>query len=84
MYLVNFSQRAAAEQAQTLISANVTTREEREALREALTGARFDSPFGKDMQPPALRTASGCTTPGCCRSTGCSVEKLAQAGTASR
>ena len=50
MYLVNFSQRAAAEQAQALTSANVTTREEKEALRAALTDARFDSPFGKDMR----------------------------------
>ena len=50
VYLVNFSQRAAAEQAQALTSANVTTREEKEALRAALTDARFDSPFGKDMR----------------------------------
>jgi superfamily II RNA helicase len=50
VYLVNFSQRAAAEQAQALTSANLTSREEREALREALAPARFDSPFGKDMK----------------------------------
>src|SRR6516164_6056024 len=50
VYLVNFSQRAAAEQAQALTSANVTTREEKEALRATLTDARFDSPFGKDMR----------------------------------
>ena len=50
VYLVNFSQRAAAEQAQALTSANVTTRDEKEALRAALTDARFDSPFGKDMR----------------------------------
>ncbi|MGZ6078502.1 MAG: DEAD/DEAH box helicase [Myxococcaceae bacterium] len=50
VYLVNFSQRAAAEQAQALTSANVTTREEKEALRTVLTDARFDSPFGKDMR----------------------------------
>jgi superfamily II RNA helicase len=50
VYLVNFSQRAAAEQAQALTSANVTTREEKEALRAALSEARLDSPFGKDMK----------------------------------
>jgi superfamily II RNA helicase len=50
IYLVNFTQRAAAEQAQALTSVNFTTREEKEALRQALQGARFDTPYGKDIQ----------------------------------
>ena len=50
VYLVNFTQRAAVEQAQALTSVNLTTREEKERLRAALDGARFDSPFGKDMR----------------------------------
>jgi len=50
VYLVNFTQRAAVEQAQALTSVNLTTREEKERLRAALEGARFDSPFGKDMR----------------------------------
>jgi superfamily II RNA helicase len=50
VYLVNFTQRAAAEQAQALTSVNLTSREEKERLRAALDGARFDSPFGKEMR----------------------------------
>ena len=50
VYLVNFTQRGAVEQAQALTSVNLTTREEKERLRAALEGARFDSPFGKDMR----------------------------------
>jgi superfamily II RNA helicase len=50
VYLVNFTQRAATEQAQALTSVNLTSREEKERLRAALDGVRFDSPFGKDMK----------------------------------
>jgi superfamily II RNA helicase len=50
VYLVNFTQRAAAEQAQNLMSANFSSKEEKERLRAALDGARFPSPYGKDFQ----------------------------------
>src|SRR5512146_2660786 len=50
IYLVNFTQRAAAEQAQNLMSANFSSREEKARIAEALAGVRFDSPYGKDMQ----------------------------------
>ena len=50
IYLVNFTQRAAAEQAQNLMSATFSSREEKEAIRRALDGIRFPSPYGKDFQ----------------------------------
>ena len=50
VYLVNFTQRAAAEQAQNLMSATFSSKEEKEAIRVALEGFRFDSPYGKELQ----------------------------------
>jgi len=50
VYVVFFTQREAAEQAQALTSANVATRAQREAIAEALAGVRFDSPYGKELQ----------------------------------
>ncbi len=50
IYLVNFTQRAAAEQAQNLMSADFSTKEEKERLRAALDGVRFDTPYGKELQ----------------------------------
>ncbi len=50
VYLVNFTQRAAAEQAQNLLSIDVCAKEDKEKLKAALVGARFDTPFGKDLR----------------------------------
>jgi len=50
VYLVNFTQRATAEQAQNLTSVNLLSKEEKERIREALVGFRFDSPYGKELQ----------------------------------
>jgi len=50
VYLVNFTQRTAAEQAQNLMSIDVCSKEEKEKLKVALQGARFDTPFGKDLR----------------------------------
>jgi superfamily II RNA helicase len=50
VYLVNFTQRAAAEQAQNLMSATFSSKEEKEAIRRALDGVRFPSAYGKDFQ----------------------------------
>jgi superfamily II RNA helicase len=50
VYLVNFSQRAAAEQAQNLLSIDVCSKDEKQKLKDALVGARFDTPFGKDLK----------------------------------
>ena len=50
IYMVHFTQRAAAEQAQGLTSGQITDKEEKRALAEAIGGFRFDSPYGKDIQ----------------------------------
>jgi hypothetical protein len=50
IYVVNFTQRQCAEQAQGLTSAKVCTREERRRIGSALTGFHFDSPYGKEIK----------------------------------
>ncbi|MEN9577212.1 MAG: hypothetical protein RJA70_221 [Pseudomonadota bacterium] len=49
VYIVHFSQRAASEQAQNLMSLNFCTKEEKQLIKEELVGFRFDSPFGKEL-----------------------------------
>lgn len=50
IYLVNFTQRDCAEEAQNLLSVDFATKEEKKVLAEAMTGVRFTSPYGKDIQ----------------------------------
>jgi superfamily II RNA helicase len=50
IYVVNFTQRACAEEAQNLMSTDYSTKEEKRAITEALYGMRFDSPYGKEVQ----------------------------------
>ncbi|MCB1055199.1 MAG: DEAD/DEAH box helicase, partial [Acidobacteria bacterium] len=50
IYVVNFTQRECAELAQSLISINPCTREERQAILDALQGFRFDTAYGKEMR----------------------------------
>jgi len=50
IYLVHFTQRAAIESAQNLMSFNFCTRSEKLSIAESLYDMRFDTPFGKDMQ----------------------------------
>ncbi len=50
VYLVNFTQRAAAEEVQNLMSVDICSKPEKEAIRAALATERFDSPYGKDLQ----------------------------------
>src|SRR5215471_15558173 len=50
IYLVNFTQRAAAEEAQNLMSTDFSSKEEKKTIQAALTGIRFDSPYGKEIQ----------------------------------
>jgi len=50
VYVVHFTQREAAEQAQALTSANVSGRKARRALAEAVAGFRFDTPFGPTIK----------------------------------
>ena len=50
VYVVNFTQREAAELAQGLTSAQLTDKQEKHALVEAMGGFRFDTTYGKDMK----------------------------------
>jgi superfamily II RNA helicase len=50
IYLVNFSQRSAAEQAQNLMSIDVCTKEEKQKLKEALVEQAWPTPFGKELK----------------------------------
>ncbi len=79
IYLVNFTQRAAAEQAQNLMSAKFSSKEEKARIAEALAGARFDSPYGKDFQR-FLRHGVGLHHAGLLPRYRLLVEKLAQGG----
>src|SRR5882757_3687457 len=50
LYLVHFTQRACAEEAQNLMSVDLCTKDEKRAIAAAMAGARFDSPYGKEIQ----------------------------------
>ena len=50
VYVVNFTQRAAAEMAQNLTSLNFSGKEEKDKIKEGLGGFRFDSTYGKDIR----------------------------------
>ncbi len=50
IYLVSFSQREAADAAQSLSSLDLSSKEEKKALAAALRGFRFDTAYGKDVQ----------------------------------
>lgn len=50
IYVVHFTQREAAERAQALTSARISSRPERERIRQAMAHARFDSPNGKEFR----------------------------------
>jgi hypothetical protein len=50
IYVVNFTQRECAELAQALTSMQLTTREERERIRDAVGDFRFDTPYGKEFR----------------------------------
>lgn len=51
IYIVNFSQRAAAETAQDLTSLDLLAKDRKRALgAELATGIRFDTPYGKDLK----------------------------------
>jgi hypothetical protein len=50
IYVVNFTQRECAELAQALTSAKIAGREERDRIRDAIGGARLDTPYGKEFR----------------------------------
>lgn len=79
IYLVNFTQRAAAEQAQNLMSVDFCSKEEKEAIRQALLEAQFDTPYGKEFQR-FLRHGIGMHHAGLLPKYRLLVERLAQSG----
>jgi hypothetical protein len=79
IYLVNFTQRGAADQAQNLMSVDISSKAEKEAIRAALDGAAFDTPYGKDFQR-FLRHGIGIHHAGLLPKYRLLVERLAQKG----
>ncbi|MBN8609479.1 MAG: DUF3516 domain-containing protein [Deltaproteobacteria bacterium] len=49
VYVVHFTQRAAAELAQDLMSVEVMSKDRKAKIKELTRGFRWDSPFGKDL-----------------------------------
>ena len=79
IYIVSFSQRGAAEEAQNLMSVDFSTKEQKRAIAEALHGVRFESPYGKEMMR-FLRHGIGLHHAGLLPKYRLAVEKLAQKG----
>lgn len=79
VYVVNFTQRGAAEAAQSLLSVDFATKDEKKALAEAIKGESFRSPHGKEMQK-LLRHGIGLHHAGLLPRYRLLVEKLAQRG----
>jgi superfamily II RNA helicase len=50
IYLVSFTQRECAEEAQNFMSIDLCTKPEKQAIQAALVGFRFSSPYGKELQ----------------------------------
>src|SRR5215471_13581415 len=79
IYLVNFTQRACAEEAQNLMSVDISSKDEKEAIRAALQDVAFDTPYGKDFQR-FIRHGIGLHHAGLLPKYRLLVEKLAQQG----
>ncbi len=79
VYLVHFTQRAASEAAQDLMSLNICTREERAALGAELEAFKFNSPYGKEIKR-WLRHGIGVHHAGLLPKYRVLVEQLAQRG----
>jgi superfamily II RNA helicase len=79
VYVVNFTQREAAELAQALTSMKLIDRERRERINQALHGFRFDTIYGKDMQR-FVKAGVGLHHAGLLPKYRLLIEKLAQEG----
>jgi superfamily II RNA helicase len=79
IYIVHFTQAAAIEQAQALMSVNVCTREEKDAIAELIGGFRFAAGFGKTLSR-LVRHGIGVHHAGMLPKYRRLVETLAQAG----
>ncbi|MBN2195919.1 MAG: DUF3516 domain-containing protein [Polyangiaceae bacterium] len=79
VYVVAFTQRAVAEEAQNLLSVDFVTREQKQSIKDALHGVRFDSPYGKELAR-TIRHGVGLHHAGLLPKYRLLVEKLAQRG----
>ena len=79
IYLVNFTQRDCAEEAQNLLSMDFSSKEEKQAIAQALVGVKFSSPYGKEVQK-LLRHGIGLHHAGLLPKYRLLVEQLAQKG----
>lgn len=79
LYIVHFSQDAALKSAQALASYGVSTKEQREAVKDAMRGTRFTTTFGKTLQR-LLSCGVGVHHAGMLPRYRLLVEKLAQQG----
>ncbi|MCP5025065.1 MAG: DUF3516 domain-containing protein [Actinomycetia bacterium] len=79
IYLVHFTQKTAAEAAQRFTSIDILTKAEKEAVKEAIGGFRFDSPIGTDLRR-WVHHGIGIHHAGLLPKYRLLVEKLAQAG----
>jgi superfamily II RNA helicase len=79
IYVVNFTQRACAEEAQNLMSTDFCTKDEKKAILAAISGIRFDSPYGKEVQK-FIKHGIGIHHAGLLPKYRLVIEKLAQRG----
>lgn len=79
VYIVHFTQLDAAQSAQSFLSLNFCTREEKSAISEALEGFRFTSPYGPEIKK-FLKHGVGLHHAGLLPKYRVLVEKLAQQG----
>lgn len=79
VYLVCFSQREAAEQAQSLMSFDFLTKEQKKEIQESLHGTDFASPYGKEIAK-FIKHGIGIHHGGLLPKYRVLVEKLAQTG----
>lgn len=79
VYLVHFAQRACAESAQSLLSHNFCSKEEKQEISDALSEANFRSPYGKEIAK-LLRHGIGIHHAGLLPKYRVLVEKLTQRG----
>jgi hypothetical protein len=79
VYVVHFTQREATEAAQSYLSLDPLTREEKEEVKRLVGGFRFDSPVGKDLKRYVLGGV-GVHHAGLLPKYRLLIEKLAQAG----
>lgn len=79
VYVVNFTQRECALEAQNAMSVNICSKEEKLKIDQALEGFRFDTPFGKDIKR-FIRHGIGIHHAGLLPKYRLLTEKLAQSG----